>query len=145
MWKMTLKMCIFKLSSQSGKPPNTSRVSIFWRSYFRAKQEQADWNIPQLVERYLFREGVPWALVGRAQGQPLRLPSGPCPDGGHSRCSGRDTSKGQTQREPFCPLSDRQTEASRKKASVVNLYVNDSQSYWRYRKRHFFLPTPDSV
>lgn len=44
-------------------------MSICWRSYFRAKQEQGDCNIPQLVERYLFQEGIPWALVGRAWGQ----------------------------------------------------------------------------
>lgn len=115
-------------------------MSICWRSYFRAKQEQADCNIPQLAERYFFQEGIPWALVGRAWGQLLRLPLGPCPDRGHSRYSGGDTSKGQTQREPVCSLRHWQSEASRKKASVGNLYVTVSLTGATGKWLGFFCP-----
>lgn len=68
------KICIFLVSSQSGKSPNTSRLSCCWRNYFWAKQEQADRNIPPAVERYLFQEGIPWALVGRATKASLWTP-----------------------------------------------------------------------
>lgn len=110
-------------------------MSVCWRIYFRAKQKQADQNIPQLVEIY-FRK-YPMGFGGKSRGTACQASPGACPEVGRSRCSERDTSKGQTPREPFCSLSDQRTEASREKESLVNLYANVIHSYWFYRKGWF--------